>query len=392
MYISTFAISGYRSLKDVEIKGMLPICIFHGLNNSGKSNILSAIDTIFRRKLLVEETTTADVTTHKREGSFWQGRITDFAHDFYLNGKEDITFSVSVTFSDPEVSFIKDVLKELHPSLVHAGHNKILTLDGRITYVDDNSADMVLEKAVFNRNHVVFEIDKEGKKSFLPGIKGLTPDKKLSYFEELMNLLADSFKVLPSDRYLTSEKLSAEPSPSPTSKTFKRWMFRLSLSKADYKTYEEIRDMFAKQPFSIGEVSFSQDGEEIDIMVKDAAVRLPIGRLGSGFQQMLYIIASLVLNKGKMLGVEELEINLSPTAQKMVFEKLKRHIYTDSDLVTQVIITSHSDYFQGRRDVRCYGVEHNGQHTTVSKWTEARGRLFFKVFGKKPPTKPDKAK
>jgi predicted ATP-dependent endonuclease of OLD family len=139
-------------------------------------------------------------------------------------------------------------------------------------------------------------------------------------------------------------------------------------------------------------VSFSQDGEEIDIMVKDAAVRLPIGRLGSGYQQMLYIIASLVLNKGKMLGVEELEINLSPTAQKMVFEKFKRHIYTDSDLVTQVIITSHSDYFQGRQDVRCYGVEHNGQHTTVAKWTEARGRLFFELFGKKRFTKPDKRK
>jgi AAA15 family ATPase/GTPase len=392
MYISAFAISGYRSLKDVEIKGMLPICILHGLNNSGKSNILSAIETIFRRKLLVEQTTTADVTTHKREGSFWQGRITDFAHNFYLNGKKDITFSVSVTFSDAELGFMKDVLTKLDASLLHAGHDKILTLEGRITYVDDTSAEMLLEKAAFNKKYVVFEIEKEGKKSFFPGIKDLTPDKQLSSFEELMNLLADAFKVLPSDRYLTNEKLSEEPSPSATSKTFKRWMFQLSLSKADYKTYEEIRDMFAKEPFSIGEVSFSQDGDEIDIMVKDAAVRLPIGRLGSGYQQMLYIIASLVLNKGKMLGVEELEINLSPTAQKMVFEKLKRHIYTESDLVTQVIITSHSDYFKARQDVRCYGVEHNGQHTIVSKWTEERGRRFFKVFGKTSPTKSDKAK
>jgi AAA15 family ATPase/GTPase len=57
MYISAFSISGYRSLRDVEIKDMLPICIFHGLNNSGKSNILSAMETIFRRKLVVEETT-----------------------------------------------------------------------------------------------------------------------------------------------------------------------------------------------------------------------------------------------------------------------------------------------------------------------------------------------
>ncbi|MGA1984538.1 MAG: AAA family ATPase [Acidobacteriaceae bacterium] len=387
MYISALAVSGYRSLKNVEIKAMLPICIFHGLNNSGKSNILSAIETIFRRKLVVEETTTADVTTHRREGSFWQGRIADFEHNFYLNGKRDITFSVSVTFGRAELNFMEDVLKELHPSLVGTGHNRVLTLDGRITYVDDSSADMALERAVFNKKYVVFEIDKGGKKSFFPKLQGLTTEKKLSCFEELMNLLADSFRVLPSDRYLTTEIMSQGPIPSPTSKTFKRWIFGLFLSKAEYKTFEEIRDMFAAEPFSIGEISFSQDGEAIDIMVKDAAVRLPIGRLGSGHQQMLYIIANLVLNKGRMLGIEELEINLSPTAQKKVFEKLKQHIYQESDLVTQVMITSHSDYFEARQDVRCYGVEHNGQHTTVSNWTKERGRMFFKVFGKKGPHK-----
>jgi predicted ATPase len=197
-----------------------------------------------------------------------------------------------------------------------------------------------------------------------------------------MNLLADSFRVLPSDRYLTAEVMSPGPVPSPTSKTFKRWIFGLSLSKADYKTFEEIRGIFAAEPFSIGEISFSQDGDAIDVMVKDAAVRLPIGRLGSGHQQMLYIIANLVLNKGRMLGIEELEINLSPAAQLKMFEMLKQHIYQRSDLVTQVMITSHSDHFRGRRDVRCYGVEHNGRHTTVSNWTEARGRKFFKLLGK----------
>jgi hypothetical protein len=68
---------------------------------------------------------------------------------------------------------------------------------------------------------------------------------------------------------------------------------------------------------------------------------------------MLYIIASLVLNKGKMLGIEELEINFSPTAQKLMFEKLKSHVCASPDLVTQVIITSHTDYFDRRGDVRC---------------------------------------
>jgi len=66
---------------------MLPVCIFHGPNNSGKSNILAAMETIFRRKLLVEETTVGEVTKHEREGSFWQGGITQFRDNFYGGGK-----------------------------------------------------------------------------------------------------------------------------------------------------------------------------------------------------------------------------------------------------------------------------------------------------------------
>ena len=114
MYISEFAISGYRSLKDIEIRGMLPICIFHGPNNSGKSNILSAMEMIFRRKLLVEETTIGQTTQHTRTGSFWQGRIGNFRDNFYLNERKEIKFSVAVVFKHDELAFLEVRLKTRH--------------------------------------------------------------------------------------------------------------------------------------------------------------------------------------------------------------------------------------------------------------------------------------
>ena len=61
---------------------------------------------------------------------------------------------------------MKDVLKDLHASLAQPGHNKVLTLEGKIKYVDEDSADMMLEKAAFNNKHIVFEVDKDGKRSF----------------------------------------------------------------------------------------------------------------------------------------------------------------------------------------------------------------------------------
>ncbi len=377
MYISSFTISGYRSLKNVEIKGMLPVCIFHGPNNSGKSNILSAIETIFRRKLLVDETTAGGITKHERPGGFWQGRITDFRDNFFLNGKQDIEFSISVTFTNDELAFLNDVLRQF-PDLTKVGHHKILGLDGRIKYVDDNSADMVLERAVFNKKYVVFEVDQAGKKGFFPKVKGLEPEKQLSHFEDLMNLLADSFRVLGSDRYLTDEQISEKLSTTLalTPKTFKTWLFNLSLSRSGHQAFDEIGKMFVSNPFAVGEIGFSHERNEIEIMVQQKSFRLPISRLGSGHQQSLYIIANLVLNKNKMLGIEELEINLSPKIQRQLLEKLKKHI-SDADLISQVIITSHSDHFQYRPDVRCYGVQHNGEHTTVTQWSQVQRQDFF---------------
>ena len=398
MFISSFAISGYRSLKKVEITKMLSVCIFHGLNNSGKSNILSAIETIFRRKILVEDTTFTEVqedaevtkseeVTKKLErvGSFWHGRISEFKDNFYLNGKKDIIFSVTVCFDDDELKFLEKILKSLDQSLAPGKHRKELTLNGRIKYFDEASADMVLERAVFNKKYVVFEVDGDGKKSFFPKLKEFSAEDRLSYFEKLMGLLADSFALLHSDRYLTSEQMAQESTSGPalTPKTFKKWLFNLSLSRSGHKTFEEIKEMFASKPFSYGKIGFSSERDEIEIMVQEKNVRLPISRLGSGYQQILYIIANLVLNKKKMMGIEELEINLSPTAQKMVFEKLKYHIYTRSDLISQIIITSHSDYFEGRTDVRRYSVKHDGNETIVEPLTEAAWKGFFSHTGKK---------
>lgn len=382
MYISSFSISGYRSLVNVKITNMLPVCILHGLNNTGKSNVLSALETIFRRKVLIEETKTTggESTTHERKGSFWQGTIAHFRDNFYQGKKEDIIFSASVTFDNGEIAFLLDVLTQLSADLGNPGHHKVLILNGRIKYVDDDTAEMLLERATFNNNrHVVFEAGEDGTKQFFPKLKALDAAVRLRNFEELMNLLADSFAVLPSDRYLQTELANAT-SGEPlvlTPKTFKNWLFTLSLTRTGHRQFEDIKKMFAEKPFLCGEIGFSKERNEIEIMVKQSTTRLPISRLGSGYQQMLYIIASVVLHTGKMLGIEELEINLSPAAQRFVFNKLKEFVHGHSGLVTQLIITSHSEVFETRGDVRCYGVTHNGDHTAVAPWSQSVRKKFF---------------
>jgi AAA15 family ATPase/GTPase len=46
--LTEFRVSGYKSLYDCTIPGLMPVNVFHGDNNVGKSNILEALEIFFR--------------------------------------------------------------------------------------------------------------------------------------------------------------------------------------------------------------------------------------------------------------------------------------------------------------------------------------------------------
>lgn len=72
-----------------------------------------------------------------------------------------------------------------------------------------------------------------------------------------------------------------------------------------------------------------------------------------------YLIAVIVLNKNKVLAIEEVEINLSPTAQKQVFNLLKECVTGSPAFLNQVFVTSHSDYFEVRGDAKRFSVTYD---------------------------------
>jgi AAA15 family ATPase/GTPase len=372
MYISHFEINNYRSLKGVKINGLLSVCIFHGLNNSGKSNILSALEMIFKRKL-------EEGTPNKwRPVRFWRGRIENFTDNFFKNDRKDITFSVTVSFEHAEVEPFMEILKKLKTHLEKPSYKKDLTLVGRIKYIDEHIANAELECVTLNTDYKIMTSSVGKGLELFPGLKDVSNEKKLQTFERIMDLMNDSFVVIPSNRFLTTEAESGKKDLPMTPNTFKAWLFNLSLDRSKYYMFQQIKDIFNGEPFKFGELSFTRNDNEIEIMVDKDGVRLPINRMGSGLQQILFLVSNLVLLKGKMVGIEELEINLSPTAQMQIFEKIKSYLKKDNKLISQVIITSHSDYFGGRGDVRCYETSHDGEKTIVSNWTNAMRRAFFK--------------
>lgn len=370
MYISYLDVSNFRSLKKVKIENLKNVTIFHGLNNSGKSNILSFMEIVLKPKTVLTD------AISNPQLNIWRGNIANFNDNFYKNLNKDITFELRIVFDKNELKKYKDLLGQLSIYLTKDNYAKFVCLKGSIKHVDDSNAYMYMHEVSLNNKFTILNIKDNGDIELIPKLNNLRNDEKLVFFEDLMNLLKDSFKVVSSNRYLTSEVFTGDEKVLLSPNSFKQWLFNISVSRDQYENFQKIKTIFNSEPFKYGEISFVRSSTMLEIMVEKDGKRLPINRVGSGLQQVLYLISHIVCSKGKMLGIEELEINLSPIAQKQIFEKIKAYIKQEQNLIDQIIITSHSPYFGHRTDVRCYEVENDGDKTVVNNWKKSSDRLF----------------
>ena len=115
--------------------------------------------------------------------------------------------------------------------------------------------------------------------------------------------------------------------PSLSPQTFKKYLYNLYLSPQEFHRFEEINEVFSNPPFSYGTISFSKEaGGKLQLMIKEGDFRLPIKHLGSGVLQSLYIITAIICSQSKIVGIEELEQNLSPKKQYEILKKIQSMI------------------------------------------------------------------
>lgn len=72
---------------------------------------------------------------------------------------------------------------------------------------------------------------------------------------------------------------------------------------------------------------------------------LPTALLGTGVQQLLYILAARYLLEAPIIAVDELEANLSPQLQQALWDELARDAELSILGLTQVLVASHSPVF-----------------------------------------------
>jgi len=375
MFIQQLSVKNFRSLRNVQIGNLKPVVVFFGDNDSGKSNILSFLDHVFRPKQEQVLPETATTESPVSASVFWRGEIDDFADNFYKNQLEPIEFTIVVRFSRQEIDGIIGTL-EVCAQLSEGNDNANLTIIGRIEPIGSERAKMVLVEARLN-NKSFYSTDDAGPK-YLSDF-GLAAAQALDAFNKIMGSLDNGFVRVPANRFITTEKeIARTESAQLDAATFKNWLFQTSLNRDTEQIFRRISGQFADEPFSHGRLSLARVGENLEVFVeRKDGFKLPLGRKGTGVQQLLMILAYVAVSKAPIAGIEELEINLSPPSQTAIFNDLMRIIEAGGP-IKQIFLTTHSPTIAKRKEAAVRAVSMNAdEETEVSLRSEGKVNDFF---------------
>ena len=336
MKIEKLYINNFRSLVNFKVDDLATTTIFYGENNAGKSNILKALEFIFQRKVQSEK---GDFTNPI---NFYEGVIQGFSNNFFNNDKElIIDFSVDITISKDE-TLIKNIITPLFKKWPN---NLTFTIDGIITnskHGDDFAE--IHTKSIKVNKVTIYEFNSQSIK-FFPTLqeKGVkNPSDFSDAFSHFINPLNDCVYIISSTRQSHVTSFDNELLPEFSPLDLKKSLYSFYLTEKTHSIFEEINSVFNNEPFGFGTISFANINGNLELMIKNDNVRLPIKHLGSGVEQVLSIISSLICKKVKIVCIEELEQNLSPRLQNLALRKIQSLI---GKFLDQLIISSHSSVF-----------------------------------------------
>jgi AAA15 family ATPase/GTPase len=375
MFIQQFTVKNYRSLKHVHVGDLSNIVVFYGDNDSGKSNLLAFLYHFFKQKFVREDLVeTASTVPPEKPAGFWRGEIKEFSDNFFKNQNEPIEFTVVVRFSRDEISSLTSSRQFLqHLSVDNPNVN--LTLAGTI---EANGLDRALMKLTEAKvNNLSFYKLVQSQPQYLSDFN-LAPSEGLDIFTKVMGSLDNAFVRIPTNRFITREKeMPRNVQADLRAETFKNWLFQTSVNRDSQEVFRRILEQFAVEPFSHGRVSLARVDDYIDVFVEDSGLKLPLSRKGTGLQQLLMMLAYVVVHKSPILGIEELEINLSPKSQRSIFNTLKEIIQSGGP-IKQIFLTTHSPIIAKRNEATLRGVWINDQgESSVAVKTQAQVDEFF---------------
>lgn len=345
MFIESLHIQGFKSLADVELTDLDAINVFHGQNDTGKSNLLEALD-LFCQILPLA--------------------LSGGINTAYL-GKTDLRPYTSDIFRLQE-SPPRTIVWEAQLRL--AQHPSPLVLQLQLGEVGPR--DLAETTGEFH-----LEISwPEGQPQ-----------------EAILDRLANpgaGFHRIPATRYFQTERVGPKTTPTLISKTrrspvtatnLKQTLVEAfaGLDEGQAQRYTALEQMLAKHfalPGFIARLAPAEDGGQLYVVgFRRAGMKEPllIESVGSGVQQLILMLGQMLFNPAQTVGIEEPEMNLGPEWQERLMTILRELVA--SQILDQIFITSHSPKFEFRDCF--YRVTYENQATQVKRFPlKERDALF----------------
>jgi len=364
MFIQSVSIEGFRSLAHVKIGKLGKLNVLYGENNAGKSNVIAALEMLFRVERVEEQ--------ESRVGRFIRGELSDFVDNFTIgkDGKrgKNVKIVAKLGFDDTDLSRMPkfDTLLKTY-GIYKKGHTQWITIETEVESTGPGKATKTVRSANVNNKPLY---DYGGSDKFLPGSAAAAEERQAAV-EEVFSYLINSFALIHAERFLREEKQADNVISTLSVDRIKQWLLAQSQSRGTkYEVFEEIVKRVNAAPFQFGVVRPFVEAGKLGLLVTDGDGReLMIERVGTGVQQIILLISHIVSLDAKLIAIEEVELNLSPSLQYRLLELFKKLVGQGNDkAINQLFLTSHSQHLSTRHDVCLYAVEKNAAGETDVKW------------------------
>jgi hypothetical protein len=353
MQIRRFAVKGFRNLtREIVLEDLHRINVLHGENSIGKSNVLQAIQLFFS----------------------------------CLRTYRVVQSSRSWVF--PEASLGEPPLFNLErPSSIEMEASLLLSAEElvRLQTLDRGVPDAAREIEVAFRLHPGAEVRCEFIK-LLQGDQALPED--LPPPEWLFLALPANLSTGEPSRTMELVGLQRAAAFEGKSDTLALRMFDARESPdivraTRWKTFVKVMKRF-EAVTGPGDfvITYQRQEQLARLFFDDGRKRVPFDRMGSGVQQLVALLGSLLMNKASIVAIEEPELNLRFTVQALLREVLRELIGTPG-APDQLFLTSHSPAFESGDNF--YAMLPSPDGPEIKKYPASEAHLFTSHSAEIPP-------
>jgi AAA domain, putative AbiEii toxin, Type IV TA system len=307
MILITFTVEGFKNLSQPVTFGPLQAMnVLHGANNTGKSNLLQAMDVFFRLLGTGNQVSKSQVVGLENGEAIIGCSFTEL---FHLATPTPIRWRVELSIEAAELEELS-----IEPELPAES----ITIVAELTPGLAGAAQFRIEQFILAERDGSSPVD----------IARLDPDKDVgvAFGQTLRGVIAGTFAMDSSKRGSPFTRVDlrspgGEARGGLVPQPIRDALFdaRQSLDREQRRRWSLFSELTRELAPELGpgefETAFDRQTGRAELVFDNGEVACPIGWLGSGVQHLVALLASLALTRARYVALEEPELHLAQSLQ-----------------------------------------------------------------------------